>query len=184
MRSPWLTFLLVTVVLVKCEEPPLIRTKRAAIPVNALSWPGSVIPYIIDKSVFSMLDYGLYLHELGHVLGLDHEHTRADRDKYLHVNDAGVPENFKLFFTKKTKENLHTYDSPYDLQSIMHYGRSVSSNYVQTSISNAKIKFDCRKLADRLECYRNASFMTAYCRKTCGFCYKHTLSAVVMSSLA
>ncbi|KAL5970142.1 High choriolytic enzyme 1 [Taenia solium] len=315
MRSPWLTFLLVTVVLVKCEESPLIRTKRAAIPVNALSWPESVIPYIIDKSVFKGEElkqlataievwnnetcvrfrpyqrsdrnwiritdgsgcfseymgfkgipgeqtvtlskngcrfYGLYLHELGHVMGLDHEHTRADRDKYLHVNDAGVPENFKLFFTKKTKENLLTYDSPYDLQSIMHYGRSSFSVYadkVPIAVKDEKMKhvladvyvkdisfwdartlnlhyhcqdkckniqpncpfpgyidkfckcqtpgefsqrrcvdihgeFDCRKLADRLECYRNASFMTAYCRKTCGFCYKHTLSAAAMSSLA
>ncbi|KAL5111272.1 hypothetical protein TcWFU_000918 [Taenia crassiceps] len=195
--------------------------------------------------------YGLYLHELGHVMGLDHEHTRADRDKYLHVNDAGVPEDFKLFFTKKNEENLHTYDTPYDLQSIMHYGRSSFSVYadkVPIAVKDEKMRhiltdvyvkdisfwdarilnlhyhcqdkckniqpncpfpgyidkfckcqtpkefsqrrcvdthgeFECQELANKLECYRNASFMTAYCRKTCGFCYRHTLSDMMRPSL-
>lgn len=39
MRGPCLNLLLVAVVLTKCEDSPLIRTKKAAIPVNALSWP-------------------------------------------------------------------------------------------------------------------------------------------------
>ena len=30
------------------------------------------------------------LHELGHTLGLLHEHTRPDRDKFILVNDSGV----------------------------------------------------------------------------------------------
>ena len=36
----------------------------------------------------------------------------------------------------------------------------------------------CMKLADKLECYRNASFMTAFCRKTCNFCYSDDISSI------
>ncbi|VDO15036.1 unnamed protein product [Rodentolepis nana] len=188
--------------------------------------------------------YGLYLHELGHVIGLDHEHVRADRDEYLNVDTDGVPDDMKSFFTRKTKNQLLAFDSPYDLQSIMHYGqssfsvfadktpidvkdpklrpllkdvyekdisfwdvRAVNLNYnckEQCRGSKPKCEFpgfidknckcqtlegfskrrcidsygasNCARLADQLECYRNSSFMTANCRKTCGFCYVAKLS--------
>lgn len=60
----------------------------------------------------------LYLHELGHVIGLNHEHSRRDRDHYVKINSqnivSGVGHNFaKLNYDKKT---------PYDYFSIMHYG--------------------------------------------------------------
>ncbi|MBR3565770.1 MAG: hypothetical protein IKN91_05540 [Paludibacteraceae bacterium] len=32
-----------------------------------------------------------YLHKLGHVLGLDHEHSRPDRDSYVIVNYNVIP---------------------------------------------------------------------------------------------
>ncbi|KAM7541120.1 hypothetical protein Aperf_G00000042594 [Anoplocephala perfoliata] len=190
--------------------------------------------------------YGLYLHELGHAVGLDHEHVRADRDRYLQVNVVGVPDNQKSFFEKKPTHQLLTYDSPYDLQSIMHYGESsfsIDADEAPIEVKDKKLrpilrdvyikdvsfwdirtvnlhyrcgdrcrnvqpvcKFPgfvdknckcqtpsgfakrrcvdnygtsrCSKLAERLECYRNASFMTANCRKTCGFCYMDELSAI------
>lgn len=78
------------------------------------------------RDCFTKLKYGLYLHELGHAIGLDHEHVRAERDEYLKVDTAGVSDNLKSFFTKKAKNQLLTFDSPYDLQSVMHYGQSVS----------------------------------------------------------
>nr|CDS28310.2 astacin protein [Hymenolepis microstoma] len=188
--------------------------------------------------------YGLYLHELGHAIGLDHEHIRTDRDEYLKVDTAGVPDNLKSFFTRKTKNQLLVFDAPYDLQSVMHYGQSSFSVFADKApidVKDSKLRpllkdvyvkdvsfwdvravnlnYDCKgrcrgskpkcefpgfidknckcqtlegfakrrcvdnygtsncaKLADRLECYRNSSFMTANCRKTCGFCYVVKLS--------
>ncbi|XP_063352057.1 high choriolytic enzyme 2-like [Pelmatolapia mariae] len=68
----------------------------------------------------SMCTVGNLCHELLHSLGLYHEHTREDRDKYVTVNwqniVAGKENNFKV-------KNGNTQNLPYDLTSIMHYGR-------------------------------------------------------------
>jgi hypothetical protein len=61
---------------------------------------------------------GTILHELGHVLGLYHEHQRSDRDNYVTIDIDNVPGNARGNFTK------HTFPAPgpYDFGSIMHYG--------------------------------------------------------------
>ena len=62
-----------------------------------------------------------WLHEMGHTIGLLHEHQRPDRASYITLNLANadlpnVPGNFTLF----------SYDSQtlglYDYASVMHYG--------------------------------------------------------------
>ncbi|XP_076730663.1 zinc metalloproteinase nas-7 [Maylandia zebra] len=67
---------------------------------------------------------GNLCHELLHALGLYHEHTREDRDKYVTVNwqniVAGKENNFKV-------KHGNTQNLPYDLASIMHYGRDFFS---------------------------------------------------------
>ncbi|XP_039874436.1 high choriolytic enzyme 1-like isoform X27 [Simochromis diagramma] len=67
---------------------------------------------------------GNLCHELLHALGLYHEHTREDRDKYVIVNwqniVAGKENNFKV-------KHGNTQNLPYDLTSIMHYGRDFFS---------------------------------------------------------
>ena len=62
--------------------------------------------------------FHLYLHQLGHVIGFNHEHSRQDRDRYVKINTgniiSGMESNFqKLNYVKST---------PYDYYSIMHYG--------------------------------------------------------------
>lgn len=60
-------------------------------------------------------------HELGHCLGLVHEHQRPDRDMYVRIIwDNILPEyeyNFKIYNNPLIVEE----DYQYDFQSIMHY---------------------------------------------------------------
>ncbi|VDK34769.1 unnamed protein product [Dibothriocephalus latus] len=74
------------------------------------------------------LQYGLYLHELGHVLGLLHEQNRADRDSLLNVHLENVPESLWSAYKKWDQAEIKTYGTPYDLQSVMQYGPKVRSN--------------------------------------------------------
>lgn len=65
------------------------------------------------------------LHELGHVLGLMHEHQRPDRDLYIQV----FPENAGEMAYSYDKLSLGAMDNsgPYDFYSIMHYWNAAYS---------------------------------------------------------
>lgn len=57
------------------------------------------------------------LHELGHVIGLKHEHQRPDRDRYIQVHRTRIVEHAKPYFDP-SPQFLYT---SYDFSSIMHY---------------------------------------------------------------
>ena len=64
------------------------------------------------------------LHEMGHVLGLQHEHMRPDRDDYIKVYEENIESDFLYAFAKLPPSQLRNYQTatPYDIHSIMHYG--------------------------------------------------------------
>jgi len=64
---------------------------------------------------------GTALHELGHVLGLHHEHERFDRDEYVEAHLENVPANLQRWFGVSSWRNAKLRELPYDLSSIMHY---------------------------------------------------------------
>ncbi|XP_052832591.1 uncharacterized protein LOC128250767 isoform X3 [Octopus bimaculoides] len=58
------------------------------------------------------------LHELGHILGLAHEHKRKDRDNYIRVMFENIQGEFR---NRMLSENTHD-KSDFDFQSVMLYG--------------------------------------------------------------
>jgi len=67
--------------------------------------------------------YSIILHEIGHLLGLRHEHQRSDRDKHIVFNT-----DFLIKHTYSENNIFSTHDQligPYDQYSIMHYGEYV-----------------------------------------------------------
>lgn len=68
---------------------------------------------------------GNFIHEIGHALGLYHEHTRPDRDTYVDVNWPNISTSKSQNFDIVTS-NIQV-NTPYDYGSIMHYGKTFFS---------------------------------------------------------
>ncbi|XP_059145365.1 uncharacterized protein LOC131932473 [Physella acuta] len=68
----------------------------------------------------------ILIHELGHVLGLIHEHQRHDRDKYVRVlleNVRNMSQE-RYQFSKLLTGSITDKTVKYDYTSVMHYGRN------------------------------------------------------------
>ncbi len=63
--------------------------------------------------------YGQIVHEIGHVIGLNHEQNRSDRDTKVRVEMANVLLGYGGQFTQRP--DTHQDVGAYDLDSIMHY---------------------------------------------------------------
>lgn len=68
---------------------------------------------------------GTMIHEIGHALGLLHEHTRPDRDQYVKVHWDRIPSDMHINFEIMEGSILL---GDYDYGSIMHYGEHFFSN--------------------------------------------------------
>ncbi|XP_053697328.1 zinc metalloproteinase nas-14-like [Sabethes cyaneus] len=64
---------------------------------------------------------GAVQHELLHVLGLFHEHTRPDRDEYVEILWDNIEPEFRQNFLKGSYDYMETFGLPYDYRSVMHY---------------------------------------------------------------
>jgi hypothetical protein len=60
-------------------------------------------------------------HELGHVLGLFHEHARWDRDAYVRVHYENIKPGRQADYDWVPKTNWLVITTHYDYYSIMHY---------------------------------------------------------------
>lgn len=84
---------------------------------TSIGYTGQVVVVILGNSCYQL---DTVLHELGHAIGLGHEHQRSDRDDNITVKKENILTNFTDQFDKmKTFEDKLA--SEYDTNSIMHY---------------------------------------------------------------
>lgn len=67
---------------------------------------------------------GTICHELGHTLGLVHEHQRSDRDSFVTILTGNIVPGAEIEFVKLTNSRNQ---GPYDFLSITHYARNTLS---------------------------------------------------------
>ncbi|XP_067280069.1 hatching enzyme 1.2-like isoform X8 [Pseudorasbora parva] len=128
----------------------------------------------VSLSVDGCVSHGLIEHELIHSLGFHHEHTRSDRDQYVRINWENIPEASAYNFQKKDTNNLNT---PYDYNSIMHYGRTAYAiqygKETITPIPNPSVQ-----IGQRLE-MSNIDFQKINKLYECGELITHTYSSFI-----
>jgi hypothetical protein len=79
---------------------------------------------------------GVILHEIGHAVGLMHEHNRPDRDQYLHIAIENTYPQALSNFQRRTDDGTLGGDA-YDWSSIMHYSQmAFSRNRGPTIVPN------------------------------------------------
>jgi len=96
---------------------------------------------------------GIVMHELGHMLGFEHEHQRGDRDEYLDFKKDNVKPGFESNINIINKFSMEDMvSSAYDYRSIMHYGKvAFGKPYPYKTVSGKLMK----TLIPKYSCYED-----------------------------
>ena len=90
---------------------------------------------VINLNTWCLQSHGTILHEIGHALGLWHEQSRPDRDKYVIINWDNIESDKTHNFEMRDEKRIDFQDTGYDFDSIMHYNsRSFADCYGCTTI--------------------------------------------------
>ena len=85
------------------------------------------LAWIVNGLLFDS-QFGTYLHELGHAVGLAHEHQLPTRDNFIKHLPANVDHIYQGQLTKYSPRFMNQRGTEYDLSSIMHYEPTVSDS--------------------------------------------------------
>ena len=81
---------------------------------------------------------GNIAHEMGHVIGFNHEHNRPDRNSYITMHRGNIL-SYSAYMVDTDYDYLGT---PYDLDSIMHYPPISGGDAVNPSLPVFTLKDD------------------------------------------
>lgn len=81
---------------------------------------------------------GNIAHEIGHLLGLWHEHSHPERDEFIIIKEDNIAREYLPQFILKSKNEVQMNE--YDFNSIMHYGRSAFSKNNNPNLITIQVK--------------------------------------------
>ena len=92
-----------------------------------------------NGGTIEILDWnvGTVAHEIGHSIGLYHEHQRQDRNPYITINLDNIPQEYQGSFSVITPSRQAPLLTEYDFLSIMHYNQNAFSTGGTTITCNA-----------------------------------------------
>eukprot|EP00092_Neocalanus_flemingeri_P090031 GFUD01114013.1.p1 GENE.GFUD01114013.1~~GFUD01114013.1.p1 ORF type:complete len:282 (+),score=59.87 GFUD01114013.1:35-880(+) len=73
-------------------------------------------------------------HQILHTLGIQHTHSRSDRDDHVDIIWNNIVEGSEYNFLKGNNTEWSNFDLPYDYKSVMHYGSFAFSKNRQMTI--------------------------------------------------
>lgn len=116
--SHWNTNLAGFVKLIPRTTEPYYLSFLPASPSTCSSYLGMVRMASQPVNIGEYCSTGNVIHEIGHAIGLYHEHTRSDRDGFVRIVTQNLDTSASFNFEKQPTANFGSYD----YNSIMHYG--------------------------------------------------------------
>ena len=132
------------------------------------------VGWLIAPRVMNIKDWGalfVIVHELGHVLGLRHEQSRADRNSFVTIIEDNIKEDQEHNFEKLDDSPKY---GPYDFDSVMHYGQCTFAKNCDCDANN-----DCKNPTIRV----NDPFAAEWQKKIGHLNHLSHLDGVTMSFL-
>jgi hypothetical protein len=118
----------------RTTETNFLRFVRPASPGTCSSYVGYVAMANQPVNIGDYCSAGSVIHEIGHAVGLFHEHTREDRDTYVEIVWGNISSGMSGNFAQQIASSDDI--GAYDYSSIMHYPtHGFSSNGSPTIIT-------------------------------------------------
>ncbi|XP_074648145.1 tolloid-like protein 2 isoform X2 [Tubulanus polymorphus] len=86
--------------------------------------------------------FGIVVHELGHVVGFWHEHTRPDRNSHVEIINKNIMPGQEYNFNVLSEQEVNSLGESYDHDSIMHYARNTFSRHTYLDTILPKVNND------------------------------------------